>query len=150
MIDSFILGAAALLHLDNPVFHEEVVVLPGGEVEISTDFEWNALTFGTTDGEPVPKIWYERNGEMLPWYQAESQSGTPESDQLDLLFAGNPKQKLTIASEGPVELVGHFFNTQIADENASAQFSPIDEDTKRFANKSKIPSFVSRAGWGGR
>ena len=148
MLDSLLLGAAALLHLDNPVFHEEVIVLPGGEVEVSTDFEWNALTFGTADGSPVPKIWYERRGEMIPWYQAESQTGTPESDQLDLLFAGNPKQKLVIASDEPVELVGHFFNTQIADEHAEAKFDPIEEDTKRFANKSKIPSFISRSQWG--
>jgi transcriptional regulator with XRE-family HTH domain len=149
MLDSLILSASALLNLNSPVFHEEVVELPGGEVEITADFEWNAVTFGTVDGSPVPKVWYERDGEMLPWHQAEDTNGQAEADQLDLLFAGNPRQSLVIASEEPVKLVGHFFNTRVAHagENEVA-FDPFDPDTKRFTTTIEIPSFIDRSQWG--
>ncbi len=149
MLDSLWLGAAAMLNMSGPNFHEEVFALPGGEVEISTDFEWNAMTLATNDGSTVPKIWYEKDGEMQPWYSAETDLGDSDPDQLNLLFSGNPRTKIIVASEEPVELVGHFFNTRVAGENQVAQnFDPIHQETKRFANKSKIPSFVDRASWG--
>lgn len=148
MLDSLWLGASALLNMNAPVFHEEFFTLPGGEVEITTDFEWNAMTLGTADGSPVPKIWYERDGEMLPWHQSETDLGSVQDDQLDLLFAGNPRRSLVIASEEPIELRGHFFNTRIETENEKAEFDPFDPDTKRFTTKIEIPSFVDRSQWG--
>jgi len=114
MFDGLILGAASLLNQGTgQYFHEEVIQIPAGISEISTEFDWNALSMFDEQSDAIPHIWYEKDGEFMPWITDEDHDGNVEEGLLKLLFSAEPKQKLIIKSEEPVELVAHFYNTHV-------------------------------------
>jgi len=160
MFESILLGMASFvpnlttsnLEVNNETFFEEKIVIEAGISRISTRNKWNAMTLFSPTGEELPKIWYEKHGEFVPWHIAETKEDDADKTALDLLFAGNIRNNILIKSDKTVEVVAHFFNTKIEGENNVA-FAPLDDDSfddpkTGLAKYVKKPRYISRKEWG--
>lgn len=153
MIKELILGFASLLNAHSgQSFQELSFTIPEGISKISTEMEWNGMTLFSENKEALPKIWYEKDGDFLPWHNAEEDEVSQENS-LDLLFSGNARTSIIIKSEKTVKVIAHFFDTRIAGESLVTKFEPFDDDSfddplTGLARKNIQPKFVSRAQWG--
>lgn len=153
MLKGLVLTVAAVLNANSGQNIQEMVyTIPEGVSVISADIEWNAMTMFSAKDEELPRIWYEKNGEWEPWHNFE-ENEVNQSNSLELLFAGNIRQNITIKSEETVEVVAHFFNTHIAGENLVARFDPFDDDSfddprTGLARAVNGPKYVARSDWG--
>ncbi len=157
MWKELVLGVSSLINTNgsesSQTFHAEALSLPSGTVEISTPFEWNAIALIDKDGNPLPKVWYHANNNRFPWYNAESETGSIESDLLDLVFFGKTRNSLIIESPENLEVIAHFFNTKIEGENLKAEFAPLDDDSyddprTGLARTTLRPKYITRQQWG--
>lgn len=152
MLGNIILGLTALLSAHSGQrFQEEVLVIPAGISEITTDMEWNSMTLFSEDQSALPKIWYQKDNTFIPWQYLE-EGEVVQNDALELLFAGNARKSLVIKSEATVKVIAHFFDTRIPGETFVAKFEPFDDDSfddpvTGLARKQK-PKFISRKQWG--
>lgn len=154
MFEGLILTVASFFSANSPVFFEQEVTLPQGEFEISTEELWNAVTFFTTDGTPVPHLEYELDGKMYEWDAAEEGDHHRE-DLLSLAYFDTPRRSIKIHSEGTKDVIAHFYNTHISHEDETALLSETGQEfmeddlaeTFRVTGEA-VPKFFTREQWG--
>ncbi len=153
MIKELILTVAATLNANGGQnIQEKVYTIPEGVSVIESDINWNAMTLFSKDNEALPKIWYQKGNTWVAWHNFEEDE-VNQYNNLDLLFAGNERRKITIKSEETVQVVAHFFNTHIPGESLVARFDPFDDDSfddprTGLARPVSGPKYISRREWG--
>ncbi len=155
MFKEFLLGIVSLFPAQSDqLFYAEEITIPSGQSVIETPFEWNSVVLLGNEGTPLPKIWHQVSDTMHPWYNAEDHIGMPESQLLELLYVGTPRNKLIIKSEATVNVVAHFYNTHIEGEN-QVVFDKFDDDSTddprtglaKHTPLTKRPKYITRAQW---
>lgn len=153
MIKEFIFTVAAALNANSGQnIEEKNITIPAGISEVSASIEWNAMTMFSPKGGELPLIWYQKNGTWMPWHNFE-ENETNQPDSLDLLFAGNSRKNITIKSEATADVIAHFYNTKVKNENLLARFDPFDDDSlddprTGLAHPVKGPQYITRREWG--
>lgn len=157
MLQELLLGAVAIANSSQASFFEEKLTIPAENFEISTTDPWNAVTFFTTDGSPLPELSYAHpnTGEWNEWEALHDELETRD-DISELLFFENPTKKLILHADAEKQIIAHFFNTRIPGENLVAQLSGENETLldQQFLqqidafSKQRQPRFISRSEWG--